>query len=293
MNAPRTILIFVDGLGLGLDDPAINPIHSGCCPVLERLLKEESVPVDARLGVKGLPQSATGQAALLTGVNAPAAVGRHVEGLPGPELRKIVQAHNLFLKLKERGYRSTFANAYHTDDVEEVRGRRRQSVTTVASLAAFGGVRKTGDMLANRAVYQDLSREFLRTRGYDGPLVSPRESAAHLLAIAADHDFTLFEYFQTDLMAHKGTPDDVRRVLSRLDEFLEGLLAWPNEPGHLLLLTSDHGNIEDSRTKVHTENPVPLVAVGEGAEVMKAGVKSLTDFVPTLLELYPQKKLET
>ena len=140
---------------------------------------------------------------------------------------------------------------------------------------------------------QDLSREFLRSRGYDGPLVSPRESAAHLLAIAADHDFTLFEYFQTDLMAHKGTPDDVRRVLSRLDEFLEGLLAWPNEPGHLLLLTSDHGNIEDSRTKVHTENPVPLVAVGEGAEVMKAGVKSLTYFVPTLLELYPQKKLET
>jgi len=293
MNAPRTILIFVDGLGLGPDDPAINPIHGGCSPVLERLLKEDSVPVDARLGVKGLPQSATGQAALLTGVNAPAAVGRHVEGLPGPELRKIVQAHNLFLKLKERGYRSTFANAYHTDDVEEVKSRRRQSVTTVASLAAFGAVRKTGDMLANRAVYQDLSREFLRTRGYDGPLVSPRESAAHLLQIAAEHDFTLFEYFQTDRMAHKGTPDDVRRVLSRLDEFLEGLLAWPNVPGRLFLLTSDHGNIEDSRTKVHTENPVPLVAVGEGAEALKAKVKSLTDFVPALLELYPQKKLES
>lgn len=282
----------MDGLGLGSDDPSVNPIHGGCCPVLERLLKQDSVPVDARLGVRGLPQSATGQAALLTGVNAAAAVGRHVEGLPGPELRKIIQADNLFIQLKKRGYRSTFANAYHTDDIEEVKSRRRQSVTTVASLAAFGAVRKTDDMLANRAVYQDLSREFLRARGYEGPLVSPRESAAHLLEIAGEHDFTLFEYFQTDLMAHKGTADDVRRVLSRLNEFLEVLLAWPRAPGRLFLLTSDHGNIEDSRTKVHTENPVPLVAIGEGAEVMKAGVKSLIDFVPALLGLYPFQKPE-
>ena len=286
-SAPRTIFVFVDGLGLGLDEPSINPIHGGCCPVLERLLREESVPVDARLGVRGLPQSATGQATLLTGRNAAEVMGRHVEGLPGPKLKELVRENNLFSRLIERGYTCTFANAYFTDDMNEVRSRRHQSVTTVASLQAFGAVRDTAAMLGNRAVYQDLTRQFLRSRGYTGPDVTPRESAEHLLAIAEEHDFTLFEYFQTDLMAHKGTPEDVRRVLTQLNEFLDVLLAWPKKSGHLLLLTSDHGNIEDSRTRVHTENPVPLAAVGEGADVLKAKVKSLVDFVPALLGLYP------
>lgn len=289
-HVPKTILVFVDGLGLGPDDPSINPILGGSCPVLERLLKDESVPVDARLGVPGLPQSATGQATLLTGCNAAEAMGRHVEGLPGPKLKVLVREKNIFSRLIERGYTCTFANAYFTDDMNEVRSRRHQSVTTVASLQAFGGVRDTAAMLDNRAVYQDLTRQFLRGRGYTGPDVTPRESAEHLLAIAGKHDFTLFEYFQTDLMAHKGTPEDVRRVLMQLNEFLDVLLAWPKQSGQLLLLTSDHGNIEDSRTKQHTENPVPLAALGEGADRLKATVKSLVDFVPALLGLYPKRE---
>ena len=294
MNAaPKALLVFVDGLGLGLEDPSVNPIHGGSCPVLERLLAEDSVPIDARLGVAGLPQSATGQATLLTGCNAAEVMGRHVEGLPGPKLKELVRDKNLFSRLIERGYTCTFANAYFTDDMNEVRSRRHQSVTTVASLQAFGAVRDTAAMLGNRAVYQDLTRQFLRDRGYTGPNVTPRESAEHLLAIAEEHDFTLFEYFQTDLMAHKGTPEDVRRVLTQLNEFLDVLLAWPKKPEHLLLLTSDHGNIEDSRTKLHTENPVPLMATGEGAGKLKRSVKSLTDFVPQLMELYPQRNLAT
>ena len=165
----------------------------------------------------GVPQSATGQASLLTGCNAAEVMGRHVEGLPGPKLKELVRQKNIFSRLKERGYSCAFANAYFTDDMNEVRSRRHQSVTTVAALQAFGEVRDTAAMLGNRAVYQDLTRRFLRGRGYTGPNMTPRESAEHLLAIAAEHDFTLFEYFQTDLMAHKGTPEDVRRVLSQLE----------------------------------------------------------------------------
>lgn len=289
--APQTLLLFVDGLGLGPEDPAVNPVHSGACPHLECLLRE-AAPVDARLGVPGLPQSATGQAALLTGENAAALMGRHVEGLPGPQLKELVRERNLFSRLVERGYRATFANAYFTDDIEEVRQRRRQSVTTVAALAAFGAVRDTAALLGNRAVYQDLTREFLQARGYQGPLVQPREAGEHLLAIAREHDFTLFEYFQTDLAAHKGDRAAVDRVLRQLDEFLQVLLSFPEEPGRLFLLTSDHGNVEDQRTRLHTAGPVPLAARGEGAEAMKKAVKSLTDFVPSLLALYPAEKLE-
>jgi 2,3-bisphosphoglycerate-independent phosphoglycerate mutase len=289
MNAPRTLLVFVDGLGLGPGDPSVNPVHGGACPVLEGLLGD-AAPVDACLGVPGLPQSATGQATLLTGVNAAALVGRHMEGLPGPRLKELVREHNLFSQLSSRGYRATFANAYFTDDIEEVKQRRRQSVTTVAALHAFGAVRDTAKMLENRAVYQDLTREFLKTRGYTGPTVAPRESAEHLLAIAEEHDFTLFEYFQTDLMAHKGAAADVRRVLGQLDEFLSVLLPFAERPGRLFILTSDHGNLEDMTTRVHTQNPVPLVVLGQGADILKSRVRSLADFVPALLGFYPAGK---
>ena len=288
MNAvPQALLVFVDGLGLGSRDPEVNPIHSGACPCLEHML-DEAVPVDATLGVAGMPQSATGQTALLTGVNAARVMGRHVEGLPGPKLREVIAAHNLFRQLADRGYRSTFANAYFIDDVKEVQERRRQSVTTVAALAGLGSVRNTEDLLAGRAVYQDLTREMLRGRGYEGPLVTPREAADHLLAVVREYDFTLFEFFLTDVMAHKGSRDDQLEVLKRLDEFLNVVRAHAETPRGLFVLTSDHGNMEDASTRLHTLNPVPLVAIGQGGVELKASVKSLIDIVPSLLSLYPR-----
>ena len=79
------MFLFVDGVGLGSLDPATNPFVRARTPTLRALLggplagpeSVESamatlVPLDARLGVSGLPQSATGQTALLTGENAPA-----------------------------------------------------------------------------------------------------------------------------------------------------------------------------------------------------------------------------
>ena len=284
---PKTLLLFVDGLGIGSDDPALNPLHRGACPVLEKLLRDDAVPVDATLGVAGLPQSATGQATLLCGVNAAEMMGRHIEGLPGPKLKALVREHNVLSQLIARGYTATFANAFFVDDIEVVRRRRHQSVTTVASLAAVGGVRDSGQLLRNDAVYQDLTREALRGRGYEGPFVTPRESAGHLLAIAAQHDFTLFEYFQTDLMAHKGSEADILRVLRNLDEFISAVLPFAEHPDRLFVLTSDHGNIEDGSTRRHTANPVPFVALGRDTGCLKTRMRSLADFVPALLELYP------
>ena len=140
---PRVLLLFVDGLGLGGSDPAVNPVVGGACPALARLLAEEAVPVDACLGVPGLPQSATGQAALLTGVNAPRAMGRHVEGFPGPALQEIVREHNLLRAAAAAGLRVTLANAYFMDSVT-MAAIRRPSVTTVAALSAGVPLREIG-----------------------------------------------------------------------------------------------------------------------------------------------------
>ncbi|MGD9873022.1 MAG: peptidase [Kiritimatiellia bacterium] len=286
MNSPiRTLMVFVDGLGMGNPDPEENPVFSGVCPVLKGMMEEEAVPIDAVLGVEGLPQSATGQTSLLTGINAQKSVGRHIEGFPNEELREIIRRENVFSKLKARGLSSTFANAYYLQGYSEVERRRRRSVTTVATEAAFGKFRNAEDMLAGKAVFQDLTREMLRKRGYEGPLIEPEEAGRHLIEIAKEHEFTLFEYFQTDIAAHRGDMDIMKSVLSKLDRFLSVAIDFLKEPGALFLLTSDHGNLEDFSTRQHTTNPVPFVAMGEGAATLKARVKSLTDVVPALLEL--------
>jgi phosphopentomutase len=251
------------------------------------LLNEAAKPIDACLGIPGLPQSATGQTSLLTGVNAPARIGRHVEGFPGPALRKIVEEENIFRKLLARDYSCTFANAYYLDDVTAAVWRHKRSVTTVAALQAFEQVRDRSMLEKNQAVYQDLTRAALTKRGYAGPIIDPVEAAVHLLDIAEQHNFTLFEYFQTDLNAHRGEDHEIRAVLKRLDRFIERLLPFSSEPNHLFLIVSDHGNIEDSTTRTHTRNPVPFVACGAGAKDLQRKVNSLIDVVPELLNLYP------
>ena len=83
------LLVFVDGVGIGPDDEDLNPFVRACArgliPTLQGLMggtpatltqpRADSpgasvFPLDATLGVEGVPQSGTGQAALLTGVNA-------------------------------------------------------------------------------------------------------------------------------------------------------------------------------------------------------------------------------
>lgn len=279
--SPPVLMVFVDGLGLGAENPATNPLLDVAFPSLRTLLRERSVPVDARLGVPGLPQSATGQTALLTGQNAAAIEGRHVEGFPGPRLRRLIRQDNVFIRLRREGRSSTFANAYFVREGAELNGFPH-SVTTVAALSAFGDVRRASAMERNEAVYHDLTRARLRPRGYTGPLVRPEEAAEHLLALAAAHAFTLFEYFETDRAGHSASMERARAVLAELDRFLGRVLALADRERIAVLLTSDHGNIEDMSAPWHTENPVPLALAGAPLALRTDRVRNLADVTPEL-----------
>src|SRR5512136_2665896 len=113
------LLLFVDGLGLGPPDPDVNPLVRArlsrlrlfqCAPAQEP--SATLVPTDACLGVPGLPQSATGQASILAGLNAPAAVGRHINGYCTKSLAALLDGHSLFNRVQAHGGTATFANAY-------------------------------------------------------------------------------------------------------------------------------------------------------------------------------------
>ena len=67
---------------------------------------------DPNLGVKGLPQSATGQAVLLTGINIPAELGYHYGPKPNPEVAQYLNDGTLFSKTVNAGKKTALLNAY-------------------------------------------------------------------------------------------------------------------------------------------------------------------------------------
>lgn len=278
----RVLYVFIDGVGYG-EAGEKNPVCPEVCPTLCALM-QEAVRLDTRLEVPGLPQSATGQATLYTGVNAAQVMGRHKEGFPGPTLCKLLQENNLFMELRRRGLQVCFADAYFADTADELAARRFKSVTTIMALTTPEVIRYQRDMLAGKAVLHDLTREVIVPKGYTGPLITPSIAADQILAIAAENDFTLFEYFLTDIAGHSQNRERAEAVLRSLDACLTGLLQGLDEDT-LFILTSDHGNIEDLSTRGHTFNPVPLVARGPHAGQILAGSTSLIDVMSRILRV--------
>jgi hypothetical protein len=285
----RTLFLFIDGLGIRAPAPD-NPVTAAICPTIYHLISEQAVPIDACLGVPGLPQSATGQTTMFTGVNASQYMGRHVEGFPGPSLRTLIVSSNLLLTLTQQGQRVCFANGYYVESVEEIRARRFKSVTTVMGLTCPQIFCLREHLLANQAVFHDITRASMRERGYTGALVTPQQAAEHLIQIALAHDFTLFEFFQSDLAGHSRNFGEAAETLALLDAFLTPVFAMAREQEILVVLTSDHGNIESILASGHTTNPVPLIATGPGAEQMLQGATSLLDITPRLLSITGTQK---
>jgi len=289
----HVLLFFIDGLGVGVDDPDRNPLATGEFETLT--LTESKTPaadsirprmawgIDASLGVPGLPQSATGQTAILTGVNAPAVLGHHASGFPGPTLRRVLFEHSILKRLRERGRSATFLNAFRPEYFEEPSAPRRLSATSLATLASGSRFRSWEDLLAGRAVTHDLTHRRLRERGYDLRLRPAEEAGAILAAETALGDFSLFEYFETDRAAHAQDRARADECLGDLDRALRTLLTSADLSRVTVIVASDHGNLEDLSVGTHTRNPAffalwgPEEPPGGGAW---PAPRSLTDLAP-------------
>ncbi|MFQ5595298.1 MAG: alkaline phosphatase family protein, partial [Anaerolineae bacterium] len=234
-------------------------------------------PIDATLGVAGLPQSATGQTAVFTGVNGAALIGKHLSAWPTDPLIGIIERDNILKWAAEHGHSPTFANAYSPAYFERVRrNRRRHSVTTLCTLSAGLPLRDVADLLRGQAVYWDITHHALRERyQIDVPLRDSGEAGRNLARLSTDHEFVVFESFLTDVAGHRYGQVNAADVLKTVDKFLAGVLA-NIAPDVTLLITSDHGNIEDLSTKEHTRNPVPLLAIGPHGERFREA-RAITD----------------
>ncbi len=305
VTSPDHILfVFIDGIGLGPADAAHNPFAAGAYPGLEALaggqpLTAESDAIeepnhqfrgiDATLGVDGLPQSGTGQAALFTGRNAAQLAGQHFGPYPHTSTFAAIAEANLFHQIATQRAlaidRLAFANAYPRPFFTYASSKNRWTVTTRCCRDAGVRIRTMDDLRAGDALSAELTnRGLVEKLGIDCPVVSEEEAAGRLAALGQRHVFTLFEYYLTDKAGHSRDPERADEVLRSLDRFVGTLIAAADLSRTLLVFTSDHGNLEDLSTRSHTRNPVPFAALGAGAEAL-ANVRSLLDVTPALVGL--------
>ncbi len=108
---------------------------------------------------------------------------------------------------------------------------------------------------------------------------------------AGDHDFIVANYANPDMVGHTGVWDAAIRAAEFVDGCLGRLARSALGTRTALVITADHGNIEEMRdadgnpqTK-HTTSPVPLVLVSEAYRGARLRHGILADVAPTLCEL--------
>jgi len=297
----RTLLIFLDGVGIGENDSTINPFIKKRFSFLEKIFgstpnldnQEFSsdgkylFPVDANMGVEGLPQSGTGQTSIFCGVNAPEIVGKHFGPFPYSTLKPIIEKENIFNPFLEMGRKVSFANAFPKIFFDYINsGRKRLNVTTLMALYSSVKLFDVDDMIAGRGVSSDITNRRWNTKlKYDIPTITPEEAANRLLNISAENDFTLFEYFFTDHLGHGRNKEDFDILLDDLDKFLFKILSDISEDT-TLLICSDHGNLENISVKGHTNNPTLTITAGNGALELKKKIEDLSQIKSAILDLY-------
>jgi 2,3-bisphosphoglycerate-independent phosphoglycerate mutase len=300
----RLLLLFLDGVGIGTRDPKRNPFLTASLPTLHRLLghalptyRERSIssphsslmPLDATLGVPGLPQSGTGQVSLFTGVNAARIIGRHFGPHPYSTLRPLLNDQNIFARLLREGKSVRFANAFPDRFFEFAEARRsRLTATTSSCLAAGVPILREPDLLAGTGISADITGAGWHALGHPAVTpVSPVVAGERLGALMREFDFVLFEYWRTDHAGHSMRMDEAIDVLEIFDAFLDGVVRSIDLHSTLIVLTSDHGNIEDMSIKTHTRHPVPLLAIGHHAGTFVRRIHRLGGRRPDLTAVTP------
>jgi hypothetical protein len=290
------LLFFIDGLGIG-NRGEMNPLD-GLEDAAPLAVFQDGEPeiinggllirTDATLGVEGRPQSASGQTTILTGINASKILGYHKQGFPNETLRDVIKEHSIFLQLKRLGIEpNVFANAY-TPVFFENRPRWVSS-TTVAVEAANMQFRTLADLRGGFALYQDFTHQVLIERGFDIETRTPEEAAKILARLVSMNRFTLYEYFITDKTGHEQNFEKAKKVLKNLALLIRSLLNEIRLEETTVILTSDHGNIEDLSTRNHTLNQVPTLVWGKGKQFVAERVKSLVDITPAIIQLLQQE----
>lgn len=303
-NSPNNIarsvhLFFMDGVGMGGPDPAINPFVTAQMPYLSQLFgpdwylpngrlhteRASLVPTDANLGLPYKPQSATGQATILTGHNVPQQLGQHYGPKPNDAIRHILAQGSLFSQVTAVGGPAALITPYPQAYFDAIHsGKRSYSAVPFAAVSAGLPLLGADDLRHGRAVSPDFTGLGWRQQLHyaDIPLLTLAQAGQQISQIARQYQFSFFEHWPSDYRGHRGTLAEAADHLQQIDAVLAGLIDSWQDQRDLLIITSDHGNIEEKDHRHHTRNPVPTILIGPNHAQFAQQLSDLTDIAPII-----------
>ena len=291
------IFLFIDGLGIG-EQNEFNPFIRANLPSFEYLSGNNKLhsginsykkrgnlftPIDANLDVEGLPQSGTGQASLFSGQNAAKMIGKHFGPYPHSGNKVLLQEHSLFQRMIQMGKSPFFINAFPQPFFDRAHRTNRWSSCTYMTRNAGIKLNTEEEVLNGTAITAEIIQDYWQLHlNIDLPIINLRTAAQRVLNSAVENDLVLMEYYLTDKAGHGQDIDQAIEVLTRIDGFIGELLQIMDDDS-TLIITSDHGNVEDLSTKSHTRNAVPLFVYGKNSQRFTEA-KSIMDITPIILQ---------
>ena len=292
--------IFWDGVGYGKKNSVTNPFFSANLPTFRQLFNGNLPshrfrkfssnlvslsPVNTTLRVPGLPQSGTGQTAIMTGINASKFVGKHFGPHPYSTLVPVIKEKNLFVQLQEMKKTFFFANGYPKRYFDYIFGPRGKVPTIALSYISAGKTLNSHEEIKNqRAISADISGSRWKELGHpEIDSTDPLAAGKMFSQFGKSVDLIFFEYFVTDHAGHSQKMPVAVDMLERMDGFIKGMISVCDLEHDTILMISDHGNIEDLSVKTHTKNPVPLIVIGKNHSYFSSRIKNLTHVTPAIL----------
>lgn len=298
----KLFLFFIDGIGLCQKESPLSNLFTN---ITGKNLMVGNQPdffdsgvicsADAVLKVSGIPQSATGQTTIFTGINASEYLGYHLTAFPNQKLVELIEKQSLMKSLAENGISVTSANMYSKEFFQKRAARRKNAfpVSTLTIKASGAPFRYFADYKKGEAVFADITNRLIRERGYDIEEITPETAAGNLLNILKDNEFVFFEYFMTDLYGHKRNEEKLEESVDILNRFTETVWSGTKNSDTAILIISDHGNAEDLTTGDHTTNNVPAILLTKNSNDSRkfaGSIHSLVDIYPWVLDYFSSSK---
>jgi 2,3-bisphosphoglycerate-independent phosphoglycerate mutase len=288
--------LFIDGIGIGstgeqnpfssLDLPGFNLLtgNQKMDNTMATILEDDHVysSIDACLKVDGLPQSGTGQATLFSGVNASSIIGHHFGPYPHSKNKYLLESESIFHQIQKKGYAPFFINAFPKIFFEKVSLRNRWSCCTLMTKSAGLSINSENEVISGAAITAEILQDYWEKHlNINISAITYKDAAYRVVKSLEKYDLVLMEYYLTDKAGHSMNKKDAEDSITRIDNFIHALYRMIGEKD-TIVVTSDHGNIEDMSVKTHTFNPVPLIVKGPGATYFKDAT-DLTNITPAII----------
>ena len=185
-----------------------------------------------------------------------------------PALQSAAYLNNgsLLKTLHQAGHSAALLNAYPPRYFDALQsGYRLPGAIAMAAIQAGIPLKTSRDLQDGQALSADFTGQGWHDHLHipDIPLITPsRSGSSHGSALI------ILVHFPSLNIGCRISPVTGRKCnqpaacfLPWMKSFLVLLDTWADEDG-LILITSDHGNLEDLSTRRHTTNPVPLILIG-------------------------------